>query len=158
MSETLAPHADVADVDSGDRVVVVDLSADDPRPQVLEGVAAVIWRLLEEPRTEEELVSELLDTYPDAEAEQVRADVDRSWSSWRPPARRRDTADRMSAGRTGHGVARPRGEDEMTETWTSTPPDARPSSGWSSGSPPGRRPPPRGPSTTSSTAGSPRPG
>lgn len=63
-------------VDSGDRVVVVDLSAHEPRPQVLEGVAAVIWRLLEEPRTEEELVSDLLETYADAEADQVRADVD----------------------------------------------------------------------------------
>jgi hypothetical protein len=36
----------------------------------------VIWRLLEQPRTEEELVSELLDAYPDGEPEQVRADVD----------------------------------------------------------------------------------
>jgi len=54
----------------------VDLASPDPRPQVLEGVAAVIWRLLEEPRTEEELVSELLETYPDAVADEVRTDVD----------------------------------------------------------------------------------
>ena len=62
--------------DAGDRVVAVDLTSEDPRPQVLEGVAAVIWRLLEEPRTVDEVVSELLDTYADAEADQVRADVD----------------------------------------------------------------------------------
>ena len=76
MSEPWRRSADVNEVDSGDRVVVVDLSSDDPRPQVLEGVAAVIWRLLEEPCTEETLVSELLEIYPDAEADQVRADVD----------------------------------------------------------------------------------
>ena len=76
MSERWRHSADAAHVDSGDRVVALDLSAHDPRPQVLEGVAAVIWRLLEEPRTEEELVSELLDTFPDAEPDQVRTDVD----------------------------------------------------------------------------------
>jgi hypothetical protein len=76
MSERWQHSSDAAHVDSGDRVVALDLTAEDPRPQVLEGVAAVIWRLLEDPRTEEELVSELLDTYPDAEPEQVRADVD----------------------------------------------------------------------------------
>lgn len=76
MSEPWRHSEKATHVDSGDRVVVVDLSAAEPRPQVLEGVAAAIWRLLEEPRTEEELVSELLDTYADAEAEQVRADVD----------------------------------------------------------------------------------
>lgn len=77
MSGTRWQHApDASHVDSGDRVVALDLSSDEPRPQVLEGVAAVIWRLLDQPRTEEELVSELLDAYPDAEPEQVRSDVD----------------------------------------------------------------------------------
>lgn len=76
MSEPWRHSAQATHVDSGDRVVVVDLSVQEPRPQVLEGVAAVIWRLLEEPRTEEELVSQLLDAYPDAEPGQVRADVD----------------------------------------------------------------------------------
>ncbi len=76
MSEPWRRSDDVNEVDSGDRVVVTDLSAADPRPQVLEGVAAVIWRLLEEPCTEEALVSELLETYPDAEPDQVRVDVD----------------------------------------------------------------------------------
>ena len=76
MSETRWRHApDAAHVDSGDRVVALDLSSHDPRPQVLEGVAAVIWRLLEEPRTEDELVDELLDSYGDAEPDQVRGDV-----------------------------------------------------------------------------------
>ena len=76
MSEPWRRSANVTEADSGDRVVVLDLSNAEARPQVLEGVGAVIWRLLEEPRTEEELVSELLDTYPDAEADQVRTDVD----------------------------------------------------------------------------------
>ena len=76
MSERWRHAADATGVDSGDRVVVVDLSAPEPRPQVLEGVAATIWRVLDEPRTEEEIVSELLETYPDADPEQVRADVD----------------------------------------------------------------------------------
>ncbi|WP_432477642.1 PqqD family protein [Nocardioides sp. GXQ0305] len=76
MSETRWRRSpDATSVDSGDQVVVLDLSSSDPRPQVLEGVAAVIWRLLEEPRSEESVVSALLDTYADAEAEQVRQDV-----------------------------------------------------------------------------------
>ena len=76
MNETRWQHApDAAHVDSGDRVVAMDLAADDPRPQVLEGVAAVIWRLLDEPRTEQQLVDALVDTYEDVTAEQVRGDV-----------------------------------------------------------------------------------
>lgn len=76
MNETRWRHSpDAAHVDSGDRVVALDLASQDPRPQVLEGVAAVIWRLLDEPRTEDEVVSALLDSYADAEPDQVRADV-----------------------------------------------------------------------------------
>jgi len=76
MDETRWRHApDAAHVDSGDRVVALDLAAQDPRPQVLEGVAAVSWRLLDEPRTEDEVVSALLDSYADAEPDQVRVDV-----------------------------------------------------------------------------------
>lgn len=76
MSETRWRHSpDAAHVDSGERVVALDLTAHDPRPQVLEGVAATIWRLLDEPRTVEGLVEELLDAYPHAEADQVRSDV-----------------------------------------------------------------------------------
>lgn len=66
---------DATHVDSGDRVVALDLTAPDPRPQVLEGVAAVVWRLLDEPRTAEELVSGILEAYADAEPDRVRADV-----------------------------------------------------------------------------------
>ena len=75
MSEPWRHSAQATHVDSGDRVVVVDLSVQDPRPQVLEGVAAAIWRLLEQPRTEEELVAEILDAYEDAEPDRVRLDV-----------------------------------------------------------------------------------
>jgi len=76
MSETRWCHSpDAAHVDSGDRVVVLDLTSHDPRPQVLEGVAAVIWRQLDQPRSEDEVVDALLDTYDDVTAEEVRRDV-----------------------------------------------------------------------------------
>ena len=66
---------DVAHTDSGDRVVVLDLAALDPRPQILEGVAAVIWRLLDGPRTEPELVAELVEAYADADPDLIARDV-----------------------------------------------------------------------------------
>ena len=76
MTETRWRHApEATDVDSGDRVVVVDLTARDPRPQVLEGTAATIWRLLAEPRTEDELVTALTDEYDDVDPAQVAADT-----------------------------------------------------------------------------------
>ena len=76
MSESRWQHSpDAAHVDSGDRVVALDLTAHDPRPQVLEGVAAVIWRLLDQPRTEQELVAALLEEYADADPDQVATDT-----------------------------------------------------------------------------------
>ena len=76
MSETTWRHSPGAvHVDSGERVVALDLTSADPRPQVLEGVAAVIWRLLEEPQTEEELVSALLEEYADADPARVATDT-----------------------------------------------------------------------------------
>lgn len=76
MSEIRWRHSpDASHVDSGERVVVVDLSSPEPRPQVLEGTAATIWRLLEEPQTEEELVSGLLEEHADADPGQVATDT-----------------------------------------------------------------------------------
>ena len=66
---------DAAHTDSGDRVVLLDLAARDPRPQILEGVAAVIWRLLAQPKTEPELVAELVEAYADADPHLIAFDV-----------------------------------------------------------------------------------
>jgi Coenzyme PQQ synthesis protein D (PqqD) len=66
---------DAAHTGSGDRVVVLDLAARNPRPQILEGVAAVIWQLLASPKTEPELVAELVEAYDDADAEVIARDV-----------------------------------------------------------------------------------
>ena len=76
MSGTRWIHApEATHVDSGERVVVLDLTTRDPRPQVLEGVAAVIWRLLDEPRTEQEIVASLIEAYADADPDQVATDT-----------------------------------------------------------------------------------
>ena len=66
---------DAAHTDSGERVVVLDLATRDPRPQILEGVAAVIWRLLDVPKTESELVADLVEAYADADAPLIARDV-----------------------------------------------------------------------------------
>lgn len=66
---------DAAHTDSGDRVVALDLSARDPRPHVLEGVAAIIWRLLAQPKTGQELVAALGEAYPDADPHLIARDV-----------------------------------------------------------------------------------
>ena len=66
---------DAAHTDSGDRVVALDLAARDPRPQVLEGVAAIIWRLLALPKTEQELVADLVEAYADADPHLIARDV-----------------------------------------------------------------------------------
>ncbi len=66
---------DAAHTDSGDRVVALDLAARDPRPQVLEGPAAIIWRLLAQPKTEQELVADLVEAYADADPHLIARDV-----------------------------------------------------------------------------------
>ena len=66
---------DAAHTDAGDRVVALDLAARDPRPQVLEGVAAIIWRLLAQPKTEPELVADLVEAYADADPHLIARDV-----------------------------------------------------------------------------------
>ena len=76
MSETRWLRSpDAAHTDSGDRVVALDLGARDPRPQVLDGVAATIWRLLAVPKTEQELVTDLVEAYADADPDLVARDV-----------------------------------------------------------------------------------
>jgi hypothetical protein len=66
---------DAAHTDSGDRVVALDLAAQNPQPQILEGPAAVVWRLLDRPKTESELVEELVEAYADADPHQIARDV-----------------------------------------------------------------------------------
>jgi Coenzyme PQQ synthesis protein D (PqqD) len=61
-------------VESGERVVVLDLDHVDFAPYVFEGTAAVVWTCLDGLRTESEIVSDLAATY-EVEAAVVAADV-----------------------------------------------------------------------------------
>ena len=61
-------------VDSGERVVVIDLDHLDLPPYIFEGTAAVVWTCLDGDRTESEIVSDLAATY-EVEAAVVAVDV-----------------------------------------------------------------------------------
>ena len=61
-------------VDSGERVVVVDLDHLDLPPYIFEGTAAVVWTCLDGDRTESEIVSDLAEAYQ-VEAAVVAGDV-----------------------------------------------------------------------------------
>lgn len=61
-------------VDSGERVVVLDLDHLDHPPYIFEGTAAVVWTCLDGDRTESEIVSDLAEAY-EVEAAMVAADV-----------------------------------------------------------------------------------
>ena len=55
--QTVCRHTeDVAVVDSGDRVVVLDLASLAVPPRILEGSAAAIWRAVDGERTNSEVV------------------------------------------------------------------------------------------------------
>jgi Coenzyme PQQ synthesis protein D (PqqD) len=66
--------AQVAQVDSGDRVVLLGLSHLAEHPRVLADSGAVIWRLLAEPASEDELIGSVAEAY-DVEPAVVAADV-----------------------------------------------------------------------------------
>lgn len=67
---------DVAFVDDeADRVAMVDLLRLADPPIVLEGTSAAIWRLLETPRTVDEITMHLSDLYAAPQAD-IRAGVD----------------------------------------------------------------------------------
>lgn len=66
---------DVAVVDSGDRVVVLNLSERASGvPRALEGTGGDIWRLIDGVRSDEELIRELSDSYR-VSAATISADV-----------------------------------------------------------------------------------
>lgn len=70
--------AQVAQVDSGDRVVLLALSHPAEQPRVLSDSGAVIWRLLAVPVTDDELIASVADAYsvaPDVVAADVTAFV-----------------------------------------------------------------------------------
>ena len=67
---------DAAWVDRGDRVMALDLARPRARPQALEGVAAVIWRLLDEPRSIDGLLTALAADFGGAEPDRMRRDVE----------------------------------------------------------------------------------
>jgi hypothetical protein len=67
-------------VDSGERVVVLDLDHLDLPPYIFEGSAAAVWACLDGDLTEAEIVSELAEAYqvePAVVAVDVRQFVDR---------------------------------------------------------------------------------
>jgi two-component system, OmpR family, phosphate regulon sensor histidine kinase PhoR len=73
---TLWMHSpDVAWVDSGEVVTALDLS-DGRRPQALQGVAAVIWRVLAEPQSIESILDALADDFPHTDRALMRSDVE----------------------------------------------------------------------------------
>ena len=68
-------HAEsAAYVESGERVVVVDLDHPDRPPYVFEGTAAQVWTCVDGERDEARIVSDLAEAY-DVPAEVVGADV-----------------------------------------------------------------------------------
>jgi hypothetical protein len=56
--------------------MALDLARPGARPQALEGVAAVIWRLLDQPRSVDVLVEALATDFAGAEPDRVRHDVE----------------------------------------------------------------------------------
>src|SRR4051794_21080474 len=80
-AETVWRRVDhAAYVDSGERVVVLDLDHLDLPPYVFEGSAAAVWACFDGDRTEAEIVSELAEVYqvePAVVAVDVRQFVDR---------------------------------------------------------------------------------
>lgn len=67
---------DVAVIDHGDRVVVLDLSRPaDARPLVLEGPAAAVWHAIAEPGTAADIVARVAADF-DLPATEVRHDVE----------------------------------------------------------------------------------
>jgi hypothetical protein len=71
-----ARAADLAVVDSGDRVAVLDLSEVEAAvPLVMEGPAAAVWRALDRPRTTTEVCVRVAADFG-LPATEVRADVD----------------------------------------------------------------------------------
>jgi signal transduction histidine kinase len=67
---------DAAWVDRGDRVMALDLARPGARPQALEGVAAVIWRLLDQPRSVDALLEALATDFAGADPDRMRHDVE----------------------------------------------------------------------------------
>jgi hypothetical protein len=65
---------DIAVVDRGDRVVILNLDRLSSPPVVLEGSAARIWRLIDEAGSEASLVVEVARAF-DVRPAEVRADV-----------------------------------------------------------------------------------
>lgn len=62
MTSTVVRSDLVAAVDSGDRVVVLRLHAPAEAPLVLEGSAALVWRVLVDPLTTSQLVDDIAQT------------------------------------------------------------------------------------------------
>ena len=68
---------DAAWVDSGHRVMALDLGHAGARPRALEGVAAVIWRALEEPQSVDVLLDRLAGDFDGVDPDEMRADLAR---------------------------------------------------------------------------------
>ena len=66
---------DAAWVDSGHRVMALDLGRAGARPLSLEGVAAVIWRALDAPQSVDALVERLAADFDDVSPDEMRGDV-----------------------------------------------------------------------------------
>jgi hypothetical protein len=73
--ETWVHSPDVAWVDSGHRVMALDVGRAGARPRALEGVAAVIWRALDAPHTVDTLVDQLSVDFDGVDPEEMRGDV-----------------------------------------------------------------------------------
>jgi len=65
---------DVAVVDSGDRVAVLDLASLAVPPRILEGSAAAIWRAVDGERTALQVVESVAKSFG-AETAEIKADV-----------------------------------------------------------------------------------
>jgi Coenzyme PQQ synthesis protein D (PqqD) len=75
--QTWVHSPDAAWVDSGQRVMALDVGRAGARPRSLEGVAAVIWRALDAPRSIDALVDQLAVDFDGADPEEMRGDVAR---------------------------------------------------------------------------------
>jgi hypothetical protein len=67
-------QGDLAVVDSGDRVVVLDLASLAVPPQILEGSAAAIWRAVDGERATPEVVDSVAESFG-VEAAEIEHDV-----------------------------------------------------------------------------------
>jgi hypothetical protein len=56
--------------------MALDLARPGARPQALEGVAAVIWRLLDQPRSVDALLEALATDFTGADPDRMRHDVE----------------------------------------------------------------------------------